>query len=331
MTPEIGFFLASHSPFALMGSVVDLLTSCSLDICFPWIGAVCKLTFPDQFKHLPRPFWSVSASSLNQHHLQSLIPIHCPETQGMLFHYSNLSGINVIPNPPCLHSAPDWLHSGQFPFYLVDISRLRSRLFRCIRIGNSILCQSLLSSQYRRTFYICIQTEAEGDCIRVGRVRLQGKAVQSHVSTPLFSAHAGFYALIFLSYIPSPFSLFILHLSFSYVSHFLPLFFFFPQVFPVFLCLTVKSSSHDLLITYSFSSLSSHPAILPPPSAWIKWICNLSMIYTFSLYVLLQFVLPFLSHPLPTVSPRAVPLCHWSQKIRGSVRGIWWLIKPPDQ
>lgn len=313
-----------------MGSVVDLLTSCSLDICFPWIGAVCKLTFPDQFKHPPQPFWSVSASSLNQHHLQSLIPIHCPETQGMLFHYSNLSGINVIPNPPCLHSAPDWLHSGQFPFYLVDISRLRSRLFRCIRIGNSILCQSLLSSQYRRTFYICIQTEAEGDCIREGAFAGKSSAVTCF-HTPFLSTYRILcpHCLVLPSYplliISSP-------SFFFHVSYFLPLFFFFfPQVFPVFLCLTVKSSSHDLLITYSFSSLSSHPVILPPPSAWIKWICNLSMIYIFSLYAVLQFVLPFLSHPLPTVSPRAVPLCHWSQKIRGSVRGIWWLIKPPDQ
>lgn len=73
-----------------------------------------------------------------------------------LFHYSNLSGINVIPNPAILQSTPDWFHSGQFPFYPVDISGLRSRFCRCIGIGNAIHDQSPLSSQHRRTFHICI-------------------------------------------------------------------------------------------------------------------------------------------------------------------------------
>lgn len=35
VTPQIGFLLAGHSLFTLIGSVVDLLTSCSLDILFP--------------------------------------------------------------------------------------------------------------------------------------------------------------------------------------------------------------------------------------------------------------------------------------------------------
>lgn len=118
----------------------------------------------------PRPLKCLAP--LNQRHVQSLIPLHYPASQSTQFHYSNLSGINVIPNPLCLHSTPNWLHAGQFPFYPVDI---RSRLVRCIRIGNSILSQTLLSS-HRQTFHICIQREAEGDCIR-GRACLLGNAV----------------------------------------------------------------------------------------------------------------------------------------------------------
>lgn len=123
--------------------------------------------------------------------------LYCNASQGALFHYSNLSGINVSPNPPCLHSTPEWLHSGQFSFCSVDIRGLRSCLFRCIRIGNSILCQSLLSSQHRRTVHICIQTRAEGDCISVG-----GRAcihTQSHpLPIALSSSCLLFSCLIFL-------------------------------------------------------------------------------------------------------------------------------------
>lgn len=56
--------------------------------------------------------------------------------------------------------------------------------------------------------------------------------------------------------------------------------------------------SHDIFVTHSFFSLS-HPFTLPPTSLWLKWICNLSVIYTFFLSAFLPFILLFLSYPLP--------------------------------
>lgn len=77
----------------------------------------------------------------------------------ILFHHWNLSGINVIPNPARLHSTSCSFQSGQFLFYQSRHQWLRSCLFRYIRIGNLILCQSFLSSPHRQTFHICMQTE----------------------------------------------------------------------------------------------------------------------------------------------------------------------------
>lgn len=97
-------------------------------------------------------------ASLKHHYLQT-----CPPPPhiflSILFHHWNLSEINVIPNPPCLHSTSCLLQSGQFLFYQSRHQWLRSCLFGYIRIGNLILCQSFLSFSHRQTFHICIQTE----------------------------------------------------------------------------------------------------------------------------------------------------------------------------
>lgn len=93
---------------------------------------------------------------LKNHYLQTCTPfIFLP----ILFRHWNLSGINVIPNPACLHSTSCSFQSGQFLFYQSCHQWLRSCLFRYIRIGNLILCQSFLSSAHRQTFHICMQTE----------------------------------------------------------------------------------------------------------------------------------------------------------------------------
>lgn len=95
---------------------------------------------------------------LKNHYLQTCAPfIFLPK----LFYHWNRWGISVIPNPACLHSTSCLLQSGQFLFYQSRHQRLRSCVFRYIRIGNLILCQASLSSPYRQAFHICIQT-AEG-------------------------------------------------------------------------------------------------------------------------------------------------------------------------
>lgn len=95
-------------------------------------------------------------ASLKYHYLQICTNlIFLP----ILFHHWNLSGINVIPNPLCLHSSSSPLQSGQFLFYQSRHQWLRSCLFRYIRIGNLILCQLVLSSPHQQTFHICIQTK----------------------------------------------------------------------------------------------------------------------------------------------------------------------------
>lgn len=111
--------------------------------------------------------------------------------------------------------------------------------------------------------------------------------------------------------------------------HFLIFLFLLPLYYPHF-----ASSFHNftplinLVITLSpsFCSLSANTITLPPSSFWTEWICNPSMIQTFSHSFSCFFPIP--SHPF---SPRVLPFDHWSQKIRGCVRGIWCLIKSPDQ
>lgn len=105
----------------------------------------------------PSSLWIVSAGFPKPPLPPNLHVLHFPP---ILFHHWNLSGINVIPNPPCLHSTSCSLQSGQFPFCQSRHQWLRSCLFRYIRIGNLILCQSFLSSPHRQTFHICMQTEA---------------------------------------------------------------------------------------------------------------------------------------------------------------------------
>ena len=173
-------------------------------------------------------------------------PPHRPASQGTPRHRSNLSGINVIHNPPCLHSTPDWLHSGQFPFYPADISGLRSHLFRCIRIGNSILCQSLLSSQHRQTFRICIQTEGEGDCTSVGEHVFVGECS----AVACIHAHSRF-LFIFKSSFPSTFDCFLSILSSFVVG------IWFLSVLPQF---------SPLCFSFHLVSLST---VKPPPRRWL--------------------------------------------------------------
>lgn len=82
-----------------------------------------------------------------------ILPLH------IFFSILFLPGINVIPNPPRLHSTSCLLQSGQFLIYQSRHQWLRSCLFGYIRIGNLILCQPFLSSSHRQAFHICIQTE----------------------------------------------------------------------------------------------------------------------------------------------------------------------------
>ena len=248
---------------------------------------------------------------MSPHHLQSLIQPHRTAPQGTPRHYSNLSGINVIHNPPCLHSAPDWLHSGQFPFYPADISGLRSHLFRCIRIGNSILCQSLLSSEHRQTSHICIQTEGEGDCTSVG----EGAFVGECSAVTCIHAHNRF-LFIFKSSFPSTCDCFLSILSSFVVC------IWFVSVLPLFPpCVSPFTSFLSPLINplLTVDSFSSRPTItLPSSSAQMEWICNLSTIYSFSLSALLPIRSPvsllFPPHHLP-LSGATLPLITEDQRL----------------
>lgn len=272
------------------------LNCCCLYIDIPW--SILTST--------PPLFWSVSSSPSKPHP-----PPSSPASQGTPRHRSNLSGINVIHNPPCLHSAPDWLHSGQFPFYPADISGLRSHLFRCIRIGNSILCQSLLSSQHRQTFHICIQTEGEGDCTSVGEgVFVGGNAVESHVSTHT----AGFCS--FWNLLSHPHSI-VFSPSFlllSSVSDFSLSYPGFPRCVSPFTSF-LSPLINPLLVVDSFGS---RPITPPSSSAQMEWICNPSTIYSFSLSALLPIRSPvsllFPPHHLP-LSGATLPLITEDQRL----------------
>lgn len=118
-------------------------------------------------------------SFLKNHYLQTCIPFICLQ---ILFHHWNLPGINVTPNPACLHSTSCSLQSGQFLFFTSCHQWLRSCLFSYIRIGNLILCQSFLSSSHWQTF-LHMHTDRRGmiafiqGCVNMHRWTFSGSAV----------------------------------------------------------------------------------------------------------------------------------------------------------
>ena len=205
-------------------------------------------------------------------------PPHCSASRGTLFHYQGLTSTPIL---PAFTPLP---HSGQFPFHQVDISVLRSPLFRCIRIGNSILGQSLLSSQHRQTLHICIRSEAGWLHRCWGRVCLW-RVMQCSQTNPIFMKHSVDFVH---SFSPSP--------NFLYVS-------FSELLLSRFILSTVSWSPSP-----SLSLLFHLPPVHPPLLRWSGFvICQQS-----TLSALLPSILPFPPYLLPTISPRAVPLCHWS-------------------
>lgn len=90
---------------------------------------------------------------------------------------------------------------------------------------------------------------------------------------------------------------------------------------------SLQKKPSNFLIQVPFLSTHNRPLPLSPTASTLR--CSIGGNLK-SINDLNFLFLPF-THSCFLSIPRVVPLCQWSQKIRGCVRGIWWFIKPPDQ